>query len=223
MRTHERDRDAHSRSRKPGPKGHAVNSLQLATARGEDGNPRDRVMAVARRLFAEHGYEATTLRAITGLADVNLGAVRYYFSGKSALYTWVLQGIVGPMAHQVDGILRIDVPPMERIERVVRFLFDYISRNPDMPSFMVREMSAPEPHGALLLALKRVMPAMAAVIREGQKQGDIRPGDPMLMVLSTIAQPVYLYLTRKATKVALHDDRIVEHAVAFVRAGLEQR
>ncbi len=46
---------------------------------------RDRILDVAERLFMENGYEATSMRLITGAAEVNLAAVNYHFGSKEAL------------------------------------------------------------------------------------------------------------------------------------------
>ncbi len=48
-------------------------------------NTKDRILDSAERLFAERGYDATSLRAITREAGVNLAAVNYHFSSKEAL------------------------------------------------------------------------------------------------------------------------------------------
>jgi AcrR family transcriptional regulator len=44
-----------------------------------------RILDSAEKLFAERGYDATSLRAITQEAGVNLAAVNYHFSSKEAL------------------------------------------------------------------------------------------------------------------------------------------
>ena len=46
---------------------------------------RDRILDIAERLFMENGYEATSMRMITGAAEVNLAAVNYHFGSKEAL------------------------------------------------------------------------------------------------------------------------------------------
>jgi AcrR family transcriptional regulator len=46
---------------------------------------RQRILDVAERLFMEHGYEATSMRTLTGEAAVNLAAVNYHFGSKEAL------------------------------------------------------------------------------------------------------------------------------------------
>jgi AcrR family transcriptional regulator len=46
---------------------------------------RTRILDAAEVLFLEHGFEATSLRAITTAAAVNLAAVNYHFGSKETL------------------------------------------------------------------------------------------------------------------------------------------
>jgi AcrR family transcriptional regulator len=46
---------------------------------------RSRILDAAEFLFMEQGFDATTLRAITARAEVNLAAVNYHFGSKEAL------------------------------------------------------------------------------------------------------------------------------------------
>ncbi|MBI4874211.1 MAG: TetR/AcrR family transcriptional regulator [Acidobacteria bacterium] len=49
------------------------------------GDTKTRILEAAERLFAENGIAATSLRAITAAAGVNLAAVNYHFQSKEAL------------------------------------------------------------------------------------------------------------------------------------------
>lgn len=46
---------------------------------------RERILDAAEALFVEHGFEATSMRLITGRAGVNLAAINYHFGSKEAL------------------------------------------------------------------------------------------------------------------------------------------
>ena len=52
---------------------------------------RERILKAAERLFAERGYEATSIRAIVGRARVNQAAINYHFAGKDGLYREILR------------------------------------------------------------------------------------------------------------------------------------
>ncbi|NBW97624.1 MAG: DUF1956 domain-containing protein [Planctomycetia bacterium] len=49
-------------------------------------DPRDRLLLAAGQEFAEHGYEAATVRDICLKAGANVAAVNYYFGDKRRLY-----------------------------------------------------------------------------------------------------------------------------------------
>ncbi len=51
---------------------------------------KERILDTAERLFAAHGYAATSLRSIIAEAGVNLAAVHYHFHSKEALLESVI-------------------------------------------------------------------------------------------------------------------------------------
>ncbi len=52
---------------------------------------RERIVKAAERLFAERGYDGTSIRAIVAKARVNQAAINYHFDGKDGLYREVLR------------------------------------------------------------------------------------------------------------------------------------
>jgi AcrR family transcriptional regulator len=71
---------------------------------------KQRILDAAERLFAEHGYEGTSLRAVIAAAKVNLAAIHYHFHTKQALLLAVVDRRLGPIN---DERLR----QLERCER----------------------------------------------------------------------------------------------------------
>lgn len=51
---------------------------------------KEKILDVAEGLFAEHGFNDTSLRTITGRANVNLASVNYHFGDKKTLVRAVL-------------------------------------------------------------------------------------------------------------------------------------
>ena len=56
---------------------------------------QERILDTAEELFARDGYDATSLRAVTREAGVNLAAVHYHFGGKIPLFRAVIERRVG--------------------------------------------------------------------------------------------------------------------------------
>lgn len=77
------------------------------TAGAEGGGPtRERLLETAERLFAEKGFDATSVRAITAEAGCNLAAVNYHFGGKDQLYEEIFRRRLGTIRAQRLAIIR---------------------------------------------------------------------------------------------------------------------
>ena len=70
-------------------------STQAEQAR--PGDTKERILDSAEKLFADAGFDGTSLRGITAGAGVNLAAVHYYFGSKEALVQAVLARRLEPI------------------------------------------------------------------------------------------------------------------------------
>jgi AcrR family transcriptional regulator len=64
-----------------------------------------RILTIAEKLFAQHGYDGTTMRQITREAQVNLAAVNYYLGDKESLFLEVLRRRLQPINRERLGKL----------------------------------------------------------------------------------------------------------------------
>ena len=75
----------------------------------------------------EHGFEATSLRAITAAAAVNLAAVNYHFGSKEELFESVLTRRLDPMNRERVDLLtaleREHEPEPVPVERILNAMF----------------------------------------------------------------------------------------------------
>jgi AcrR family transcriptional regulator len=102
-----------------------VNEAAPAGQRSRAHDPEGRraaVLAAARRLFAENGYDGTSIRAIAAEADVNHALVVTYFGGKEALFMEAVGRFQIPqdaMLGDIEGMgARIARAYMERWENM---------------------------------------------------------------------------------------------------------
>jgi AcrR family transcriptional regulator len=93
------------------------------------------ILKATERLVAAHGFEATSLRAITTAAKVNLAAVNYHFSTKDALILEMLNRRLRPvnearlaLLDQFEAEAAPDPVPVEKIlEALFRPVLDAVS------------------------------------------------------------------------------------------------
>jgi len=82
---------------------------------------RERIMKAAERLFAEGGYDGTSIRAIVAKAKVNQAAINYHFDGKDGLYREVLRVAFRALTeHQLEHAE--ELRSMSREEALLQFV-----------------------------------------------------------------------------------------------------
>jgi len=182
-----------------------------------------------RELFSTHGYDGTSIRALTSRAGVNLGAVTYHFGSKEALYEAVAESVLTPLRALVTRIAELDAPPLERLDALVRGLLRHLHDHPELPRFMIQQLASDRSVPAAIGEILRYnISTVAGVIAEGQRVGHIRTGDPRLMALSIVGPSIWVAASRRVLAAAFQLNQEDEQARAaladafarFVRGGL---
>jgi AcrR family transcriptional regulator len=125
---------------------------------------REKLIEAAGHVFAEHGYQSTTVREIVKRSGANIAAVNYHFGGKLGLYTEVLRQSV--RAARVDAINHAsdqNAPPEDILRAVIRARLQSVAE-PNLPDWhfqiMVHELVQPTP------ALSRIVNEVSRPIYE---------------------------------------------------------
>ncbi|MDP3505093.1 MAG: TetR/AcrR family transcriptional regulator [Myxococcales bacterium] len=93
---------------------------------------RARVLEVATRLFAERGYEATSVNDVAADAGVSIGTLYKYFPDKPALLEGVLLTFEGEFAEAMSHVHEVPGTWFEKLHVMVEGLF---SMGADRPYF----------------------------------------------------------------------------------------
>lgn len=110
---------------------------------------RAKLLAAAAEVFAEHGFEAATVREISRRAGVNIAAVNYHFRDKLGLYTEVFRAAVTPVGRGVArNVFDRDMTPEETLRAAIKFMLTrlYGLDRPALPFRLMRhELIHPTP------------------------------------------------------------------------------
>jgi AcrR family transcriptional regulator len=196
---------------------------------------REKLIEAAGHVFAEHGYQATTVREIVKRSGANIAAVNYHFGDKLGLYTEVLQRSV--RAARVDAINRAldqNAPPEDILRAVIKARLQSVAE-PNLADWhfriMVHELVQPTP------ALSRVVNEVSRPIYKRLLEligsiTDLPPKDEKTrlcahsvmgqILVYVLASPLLKQLWPELEMTPVQVDRIAEHIWDFSLAYLRQ-
>jgi AcrR family transcriptional regulator len=107
---------------------------QIRTSRsrkrkGEGEQSRHEILAGAKRLFVEEGYEATTIRRIAARVGISSTTLYVYFRDKDAILTEICNETFAALIQRLDAVRRERSDPLKALEEVlegyIRFGLDH--------------------------------------------------------------------------------------------------
>jgi AcrR family transcriptional regulator len=99
---------------------------------------RRQLVQVARALFAERGYDATSIEEIAARAHVSKPVVYEHFGGKEGLYAVVVDREMSTLLHMISAALEQNRSRI-RVERVALALLTYVEECTDGFRILVRD------------------------------------------------------------------------------------
>jgi AcrR family transcriptional regulator len=99
---------------------------------------REQLIAIGRQLFAERGFDATSIEEVAARAKVSKPVIYEHFGGKEGLYAVVVDREVRALLDRITNALTAG-HPRELLEQAALALLDYIEQETDGFRVLVRE------------------------------------------------------------------------------------
>lgn len=195
---------------------------------------REALLRTAAPLFADQGYEGTSLKQVADGAGVTPAMIAYHFRDKAGLLEAV---VLESLEHVLEAVRAAAAATGEDeafAPQLVRSYLAVIDAHPWIPRIMVREvLSRDTPLRDLVRdrfmarAVRIVPPRLARDITEGRLRSDL---DPVHFVLSLLGMCIFPYIAAPVLGPLLgyrvdgdFADEYADHAVRMILSGTGAR
>ena len=159
------------------------------------------IMETAEILFAEKGFNGTSVRDISEKAGVNLAMVSYYFGSKEKLFESLFDFRSEAMKVKLETLVgRSDLSAMEKVNLLIDNYIEKILSQQCFHRILAREQVVNNSMATADLIMemkKRNMELIGKLIHEGQRKGEFRKGIDVPMMMTTLIGTAHHLVTTK--------------------------
>ncbi|POX52144.1 TetR family transcriptional regulator [Streptomyces sp. Ru71] len=138
---------------------------------------RRELLATAAEVFAEQGYNATTVRRIADHAGMLAGSLYYHFDSKESMLEEILRTFLDELWNGYDTVLAAGLTPHETLRALVTESFREIDRHRDAVAIYQKEsrhLVTQERFAFLADSQRRFEQAWLSTLERGVAAGEFR-------------------------------------------------
>jgi len=132
------------------------------------------ILLIAEALFAENGFEGTSIRTIAKKAEINIAMVSYYFGSKDKLLEALILYRTSDLKIQIENLSVENLDPVEKIDKLIELYVNRIRCNKGIYRILHFEFSS-EDRETKMKVLNEVrarnLKSLETIIHEGQAKG----------------------------------------------------
>jgi AcrR family transcriptional regulator len=144
-----------------------------------------RLLSVATRLFAERGFDRTSVQEIVEAAGVTKGAMYHYFDSKDDLLYEIYGRVLREQTERLEKVAATEAPVRERLASAASDVVVSSIANLNDTKIFLQSMHQlnPEKQRAVRAERRRYHERFRALIEEGQRGGEFRADQPADLVV----------------------------------------
>lgn len=164
----------------------------------------ERILAAAKDLFAESGFNAVSMNAIAERAGVSKANVFHHFKSKNALYLEVLRTACSESGSQIDQLGSGSGTLVERLRGFSQSHLANILRDEKITRLIQRDLLENGSQRGKEFAEQvfgQNFASLVKILRTGQKNGELRKGiDPAMLATLLIGADVFFFQSREVLR-----------------------
>ena len=147
------------------------------------------ILQVAETLFAENGFDRTSIRTIAKQAQINIAMISYYFGSKEKLLESLVSFRTKDLKFQLESLSAENLEPIDKINRLIELYINRINCNKGIYRILHFEFASGK-NDIKMTVLDKLrngnLKSLTTIIKEGQSKGVFRKDVIIELISPTI-------------------------------------
>lgn len=155
---------------------------------------RREVVATAAKLFAERGYDSTSMSELTAATGLAAGGLYHYIEGKDDLLIAICDELLEPLLTQAREIVSAEAAPVEQLRELVEAWVAHVVTHRDHMLVFTQERQAieSEPRWRRVRSQRKAFEKILdEVLARGEDDGSMTFADRRLSLLALLGMVNY--------------------------------
>jgi AcrR family transcriptional regulator len=174
---------------------------------------KEHIINTAIELFAERGYEGTSIRDLAAKADVNIAMVNYYFGSKDKLFEAMIEYKASYIRERLEEIINNTTKSdIEKIDSVIEIYVNRLLSQHSYHRIIHQELMLQQResiHNSIIKLFSLNLQIIKNIIEEGIKKKVFKKVDPELTVSSITGTINQVMLSKSMCCILLNKERDV--------------
>lgn len=163
-------------------------------------NKEQAILEAAEREFLAKGFDGARTTSIAAAAGVTHAMLHYYFRTKENIFDRILDEKVRLMGESIISAFgRPELPLTQRLCDGISSHFDFLTTNPDLPRFMINEItSKPERYETMRNRVRPIVDHLIANVQHEldaeAERGEIERMDVRQLMLDILSLNIFVFV-----------------------------
>jgi AcrR family transcriptional regulator len=190
-----------------------------------EADTRERILAVAERLFREIGYQKTTVADIAKVLRMSPANVYRFFDSKKAIHEGVARGLMGEVEDAAKAVAAKRGPAAIKLRELMTTIHRMNSERyvGDAKLHEMVEIAMKDDWGVCVAHMQLVTETIGGVIAEGAASGEFAVRDVPLAAMCACTAMIRFFHPQMIAQNVNKPGPSIDEMVDFVLAGLAPR
>ena len=181
-----------------------------------------KIFETSMKLFAEKGYDATSVEEITAVVGVAKGTLYYHFSSKEEIFNFLVGEGMKLLRNSIEIKTANKSTTIEKLKAIILIQIKVIIKYENLISIILSQLWGTEPRNIICKkCVLEYVEMIESIIKQGLEKGDLKDVDSSMLASGIFGLTFSCLMYKLKTNKTIDIDSVYNEVIHTLFFGLE--